>query len=1308
MGINQTDVQTPKFENKNTFAFHTVDRYSKHDSRSVYSPRGSNAKILIESLNPISTKLNYLKTYKIFLNNNDKNPYLECHCQNESFKFLIDTGASVSLLKYQEKLNNLDFDLDQGDKITLTGLSANAPVETAGSCILNLHFHSQKVSAKFHLVTENHNLPHDGILGNDFLSTNGAIINLNKSQLFLASLGRPIEIVCKKEINSKSFILEPRSETVIEVDILNKNISQGICPEIKIAEGVYLAKSLVKVNNNKALTTILNTADKKLRINKIQLELEPFLENASQIFTYKENNSISIQNRLNLLHNNLRLSHLNSEEKYSILTMCNEYNDIFYLPNDQLTCTDVVKHEIRTTDDKPIASKIYRFPEIHKKELDKQIDKMLKQKIIRQSVSPYNSPLWIVPKKEDASGEKKWRIVVDYRKLNDVTVGNFYPLPNIEDILDQLGHSQYFTTLDLASGFHQIQMKDEDICKTAFSTPSGHFEYIRMPFGLKNAPSTFQGAMNTALTGLQGTQCFVYLDDIVIFASSIEEHSQKLQNVFDRLRSNRLLLQPDKCEFMHREVAYLGHIISDKGISPNPNKISAIKDYPKPQNPKQIKQFLGLAGYYRRFIKDFSKFAKPLTNLLKKDVLFNWTSEQENSFSYFKEILTKEPILQYPDFTREFLLTTDSSNYAIGVILSQGDIGKDLPIAYASRTLNKAECNYSTIERELLAIVWGVQHFRPYLYGRKFTILTDHRPLTWLFNCKDPSSRLVRWRLKLEEYSYEIRYKPGRVNSNADALSRNPVQLNSIKTSPSIEHYSEFIKFHYENQDVVDITILKENLFAKFPNALIYSKDLDENNTYSHNLSAIYDLAKISDDEFNQYDSIILKENNKLTFLLLSKLNFFDKLTYNDIFYSLQNLRNNLQKYKIDEIYLKNPVEENPHLKQVMINEMIQFLFSKTKIKIILINNPRLTPKNREEIKQIFQENHESSIAGHSGFLRTYKRIKENYKWANMKGDIKNLIRSCHSCQINKKENKTSRAPMQITTTSERPFQRLALDIVGPLDLTENGNKFILTMQDDLTKYSYAVSTPNHEAKTIAKEFLRFITIFGIPECILTDQGTDFTSNIVKELNKLFKLRHVLSSPYHPQTNGALERSHLTLKEYLKHYINQKHTDWDEYVPLAMFTYNTHYHKATNFTPHELLFGHKAIIPSSLNTKPEFKYTYDDYYSNIKLKLQKSFEIARENLIKSKENSKMYYDKRTNINQYKTGDLVYLQNKNLKPGISKKLQPNFKGPYKILKVFPNHTVKLEIKRNKSAVYHHNLLKPFFSDGVNTNEHHTFD
>lgn len=398
--------------------------------------------------------------------------------------------------------------------------------------------------------------------------------------------------------------------------------------------------------------------------------------------------------------------------------------------------------------------------------------------MIRPSESPYNSPLWIVPKKADSKGNKRWRIVIDYRALNEKTIGDAYPLPNITEILDQLGSAKYFSVFDLASGFHQIPTDEAHAQKTAFSTPHGHYEFTRMPFGLKNALATFQRLMDQALTGLQGTELFVYLDDIVLYASSLREHKIKFDRLTERLRAANLKLQPDKCEFLRKEVGYLGHIIGRDGVKPDPSKIRAVKEFPRPHNAKNIKQFLGLAGYYRRFILNFSKVARSLTDLLKKDEEFNWKEEQEQAFTQLRNALCTEPVLQYPDFTKPFIVTTDASGYAIGGILSQGPIGKDAPIAYTSCLLNDAEKNYSTIEKELLAIVYCVNHFRPYLYGRKFSLVTDHKPLVWLHSVKDPTSRLVRWRLKLAEYEYQVMYKARKTNVNADALSRNPVEIN--------------------------------------------------------------------------------------------------------------------------------------------------------------------------------------------------------------------------------------------------------------------------------------------------------------------------------------------------------------------------------------------------------------------------------------------------------------------------------------------------------------------------------------------------
>ena len=313
-----------------------------------------------------------------------------------------------------------------------------------------------------------------------------------------------------------------------------------------------------------------------------------------------------------------------------------------------------------------------------------------------------------------------------------------------------------------------------------------------------------------------------------------------------------------------------------------------------------------------------------------------------------------------------------------------------------------------------------------------------------------------------------------------------------------------------------------------------------------------------------------------------------------------------------------------------------------------------------------------------------------------MKQDIKEFIKTCDSCQKNKLVRKKNIQPMEITTTSSSPMEKIFLDIVGPLPLSENGNKYILTLQDDLSKYSQAYAIPNHEAITIANKLVEnFICKFGIPKYILTDQGKDFMSNLLNEVSKLFKIKQINCTAYHPQSNGALERSHQTLADYLKHYTNKDQSDWDKWLDFAMFSYNTTIHTTTKFTPHELLFGVKPNIPSSLLQSPEFKYTYDDYVSELKLKLQTSHKIAKENIIKSKNTNKVYYDKKTKNNaNYEIGQNVYLQNEQTTKGKSKKLSQHYNGPYKIIEINSPVNVTLSIK-NKKVKVHTNRLKPAF-------------
>ncbi|KAL7294456.1 hypothetical protein TKK_0012451 [Trichogramma kaykai] len=418
-------------------------------------------------------------------------------------------------------------------------------------------------------------------------------------------------------------------------------------------------------------------------------------DNAAESAPSEPQSTLSLEGRKKKIFDLMDTEGCSEEELAAIKELIEHNPYVFGLDGEPFPISNIIKCSITTTSEKPFTPKHYRYPPKIKDQMQKEIDKLLKGDIIVKSTTPWLSPLWIVPKKTvDQSGNKKWRFVADFRQLNEMTEGYCHPIPLTVDILERLASANYISCIDLRSGFHQIAMDEDSAYKTGFAGPDGVYQYKRMGMGLKCAPGIFSRAMSPALVGLQGTELEIYLDDVMVHGETLEEHNGRFKRMIDRFAKANTSIEPSKCQMLKKEAKVLGHIVGNGEIKPDPTKIEAMRDYPAPTNPKKVKQFLGLTGYYRRFIKGYATIARPLQKLLRKTEKFVWDEEQQKAFKDLVDRLCDYPVLKTPNFSKPFILTADASDYAIGAILGQGEVGKDHACAYASRCLKSAELRY--------------------------------------------------------------------------------------------------------------------------------------------------------------------------------------------------------------------------------------------------------------------------------------------------------------------------------------------------------------------------------------------------------------------------------------------------------------------------------------------------------------------------------------------------------------------------------------------------------------------------------------
>jgi dUTPase len=1181
---------------------------------------------------------------------------------------LVDSGnlvGSAMNLKTFEKLqiplisHKSEGKAAQGDPLDILGITE--PIEFG--------FNGQETTSFKEAFIVIKNLSHEVNIGANFLQKNQAIHHHETGVVVLQKPGGkevPIQLYGKQEVKEK--ITEKgsgcgSSGPAYVYSQVHVRIPAGTAKYIPVAIPAFkedmdvliepfqgtknpalLAKSVSKFQNGRTITVVYNPLK-----HDVQLERWCRIGEATQVgFRAEEKWAVlgdmsgpddvkkknkedytEIKDKRAWLNQQFRLQE--SEELAAnpachrqVEDMLLKYWDCISKTKTDYGKTDLMELEIDLTPGaKPFKGHNRQLNPRQEDDLHGQLEAWEREDVIEDSNSPWGAPLIPALKKD---GRLRW--CVDFRKLNDVTVKDSYPLPLIQANLHKLGKSKIFSTLDGTGAYHNISISERDRPLTAFLTPWGQYQFKRMPFGLCNAPQAYSRLVEMVLRGLDPRQVLAYLDDIILHSRTIQEHLDMLERVLHAHRKAGLKIAPAKSFLCRHTVDYLGHRVSEQGIEMLDDYVKLLVDWPKPTTSKQLATFLGKCGYYRQFIRNYGQIAACLEAEKKKPIL-KWTPQMDISFIKLREAFKHKPILAFPDFENgeNFILDTDWSKEGMAQIISQKQKGEDGErerlIACGGRKCTQAERNYSSNKGETASFVDGLDRFEHILRYAPFKARVDNRCLSYIRNLKKPTGIYLRWLEFIDSFQFEVNHRAGKKHGNVDALSR--ADHLPPPTQQQIENSEEFLcsmveELNEETLGAIQAEAEKEQILP------ISNKQLRRAQTDDEDLGHI-------------------------------------------------------RKYVIEG---RKPTKEERKMESKAFQQLCQdfellYIHKNVIYRKILAHEPRLGANDRLCIPNALQDKalywaHAHDSVGHLGIGATQKRVRARFFFPGLYNKVESYVLGCHKCLQKRGAPARLNLPPHHTQRGF-PGARWSLDLVGPMPRTEQGNAYIMTAEDVFTRWPIAVPIPDKTAEGIAAAVEKYIIAeHGVCQELLTDNALEFTGHVINDVARILGIKKVQTVPYNPNAN-PIERFHRTLGEMLRTTVKVQQTDWEDKLPAALLAYRTSVHNTTKMTPFYLTHGREARLPIDVifPRPPQKAELRTNYSVKLRENLDEAFAFVREQQNKVIKREAALYNGTLEGKTLEEGDLVWYYTPRQEKGQVKKLHRGWIGPMKITKAISEVT-----------------------------------